>query len=187
MKKTILKVVAVALASLYLFSCSNTGSALSKEKQVINSIVNSTVVMSAGMMIAMQSQMSPTSDGADIKAKSKEMITGMVDKFSTVFSTFETEHPELYQKMASNPEVLKGISISEKYNLPSGFKAYTENMSIEDLSAYVNKMAEADPEAEPAADDVVALYMQEMAMWSMTMNQTLKADPEFAAIMQQNK
>lgn len=106
----------------------------------------------------------------------------MVHKMDSVFNGFKAQDEALYDKMFKHEVMQEGVDITTKYELPSGFRPLSENLTGDEIKRYIVKMAASSDETEDTEDPVVKTY-QDLFVWFQKADEAFRADPEIAAFL----
>ena len=197
MRKILLKTISVLLIGLFVVSCNKAKAGeengqnstavaqeaapveLTKEQKAMNSFVNTFSVLSGTMMYSMGGAFA--GKGENSEEKLIEGIKEMYGKIDSVFSSLETAQPELYKTMVENPEFLKGADIVPEGEI--GVKALTEDMSFDDIKAYIDKAIELS-KVKGGEKDPFNVYLKASTEWAMQVSQEMNKNPEFTKLME---
>jgi hypothetical protein len=90
------------------------------------------------------------------------------------FDKLKTEDAEMYNKIFDREKMKTGPSISENYELPTGFRPLQNNLNEAEITRYVVRLvANSDDNNDPLNQ-----YMTEVMQWFSEVSNELDTDPE---------
>lgn len=109
----------------------------------------------------------------------EEMITHMDDAFDNMAK----ENLTVYEKMFLHDVVKEGVAITEKYDLPTGFRPLSQNLNRNELKRYILKVS---ADGQNTEDPIIKTYI-ELFEWFQKVSEEFNADPEIQSFMESFK
>lgn len=209
MKNTIRNFGILAIACSILISCANNSDVKKEETKVQkltldtkakNTFKNTTVVFTGAMVLAF-SEVYKGQAEAFAKAFNSEMDEGdlklldeqiaglgeeviqpleeMIVNMDEAFDEMAKENIGVYEKMFLHDLMKEGVAITEKYELPAGFRPLSQNLSKEEIKRYIVKVS---ADGQNQEDPIIKTYM-ELFEWFQKVGQEFNSDPEIQSFM----
>ncbi len=175
--------------------------ALTLEQKTRNTLENTIIVFSGSMLIASnslfksQAQAFSEAFASEMDEKSittlDEQITGLGEQTMTslnemmvdmdaAFDKLAEENLSVYEKIFLHDVMKKGVAITEKYDLPAGFKPLSQNLTQDELKRYIIKVSVDGQDSE---DPIVKTYI-ELFGWFQEVGEAFNSDSDFQAFIQ---
>ena len=114
--------------------------------------------------------------GNEIIQPLEEMIINM----DAAFDEMAKENITVYEKMFLHDLMKEGVAITEKYDLPTGFRPLSQNLTKEEIKRYIVKIS---TDGHKQDDPIIKTYM-ELFEWFQKVGQEFNSDPEIKSFLQ---
>lgn len=210
MKNTFRNFGILALISSLIFSCIGNPEKKKEEVKVKkltldakakNTFKNTTVVFTGAMVLvfsevykeqaeAFAEAFNSEMNEEDIK-NLDEQIAGlgneiiqpleeMIENMDEAFDEMAKENINVYEKMFLHDLMKEGVAITEKYDLPTGFRPLSQNLTKEEIKRYIVKIS---TDGQNLDDPIIKTYM-ELFDWFQKVGEEFNSDPEIKSFMQ---
>ncbi len=171
-------------------------SGLTLEDKAANTFKNTTAVFSGSMLLAFSNHFRPLVDSfavlfdgelsdeglqylddqiANLDSNTLQTIDRMIVQIDSAVDALRASNRiSLYQKMFMNDLIRDGIAITEKYELPYGFRPLCLPLSDKEIKRYILKVT---TDSHDPNDPLIKTYM-ELFAWFQEVGEDFQADPE---------
>jgi hypothetical protein len=192
------KACSIVLTAGIIFSCS-TGEqkvkSLSLDEKAKNTFKNTTMILSGSMVLAFSDFFKGQSEAfagifdqemddqalAELDSKinglgdaTMQKLDEMMDEMDAAFDDLKKSNLPVYKKMFLHDLMQEGVDITEKYELPKGFRPLSQNLSREEIKRYILKVTTS---ADNPEDPIIKTYM-ELFEWFQKVGEEFNADQE---------
>ena len=112
---------------------------------------------------------------ASLGEQTMKPLEGMMKQMDSVFNKLAEENYSIYKKMFLHDVMKEGVDITEKYNLPEGFRPLSQNLSQMELKRYIFKVS---ADGQNTEDPVIKTYI-ELFEWLQRVGEKYNTDTEF--------
>ena len=175
--------------------------ALTLDQKARNTFKNTTAVFSGSMLLAFNqifkeqaTTFGEAFEGDMDEAAVKELdekIAGlgeevlqpleeMIFVMDSAFDNLAEENLTIYEKMFLHDVMKEGVAITEKYDLPAGFKPLSHDLTDQEIKRYIVKVTS---DGEDMEDPVIKTYM-ELFEWFQKVGEEFNADPEIQSFLE---
>ena len=175
--------------------------ALTLDQKAKNTLKNLTVIFSGSMIVAMNDVFRSQAQGfaeafggelddeaiAEIDAEIEGLgddimqpLEEMMDHANAAFDNMAEENITVYEKMFLHDLMKEGVEITEKYDLPPGFRPLSQDLSKAEIKRYIMKVTSDNQDMD---DPIMKTYM-ELFEWLTRVGPEFEADPEIKAFME---
>jgi len=175
--------------------------ALTLDQKAKNTLKNLTAVFSGSMIVAMNEVFRSQAEGfteafggelddeavAEIDAQIEGLgddimqpLDEMMDHLDAAFDDLAEENLTVYEKMFLHDLMKEGVDITEKYDLPAGFRPLSQDLSKEEMKRYIMKVTSDNQDME---DPIMKTYM-ELFQWLTKVGAEFEADADIKAFME---
>ncbi len=209
MKNTCKNFGILLLVCSLIVSCAGNPDAKKEEKKVKklsldakakNTFKNTTVVFTGAMVIAFsdvfRGQAEAFTDAFNSELDEEgiknldEQIAGfgeeviqpldeMIMQMDQAFDEMAKENINVYEKMFLHDLMKEGVAITEKYELPNGFRPLSQDLTQEEIKRYIVKVS---TDGQNTEDPVIKTYI-ELFEWFQKVGEEFNADPEIQSFM----
>lgn len=173
---------------------------LTLDQKARNTFKNTTVIFSGSMVLAFSETFRTQADafaGAFDTELNKEdldrlddQIAGlgddvmspleeMMNQMDEAFDDLSEENLTIYEKMFLHDIMKEGVAITEKYELPAGFRPMSQNLTRDEIKRYIIKLS---TDGEDMDDPIMKTYM-ELFEWFQKVSTTFEQDPEIQTFL----
>jgi hypothetical protein len=174
---------------------------LSLDEKALNTFKNTTMVFSGSMILAFSDAFKDESgifDGAfdeeltdedvaeldrqiaSLNEQTLQSMDEMMKKMDAAFNDLSKENLPIYKKMFLKDIMKEGVAITEKYDLPNGFRPLSQDLTPKEIKRYIIKVT---TDAEDMDDPIIKTYM-ELFEWFQLVDQEFNNDPEIQEFLQ---
>ena len=113
--------------------------------------------------------------GNEVIQPLEDLISGM----NEAFDDMAKENLSIYEKMFLHDLMKEGVAITEKYELPNGFRPLSQDLSPEEIKRYIVKIS---TDGQKEDDPIIKTYM-ELFEWFQKVGEEFNSDPEIRSFM----
>lgn len=209
MKNTFRNFGILTLISSLIFSCIGNPDAKKEETKVKkltldtkakNTFKNTTVVFTGAMVLAFSeiykgqaeafAEVFNSEMNEEALKNLDELIAGlgneiiqpldeMIVNMDEAFDEMAKENINVYEKMFLHDLMKEGVAITEKYDLPNGFRPLSQNLTKQEIKRYIVKIS---TDGQNQDDPIIKTYM-ELFEWFQKVGQEFNSDPEIKSFM----
>ena len=117
---------------------------------------------------------------SEMKDGSMSQLEEMIDKMDSAFDDLAKTNITIYEKMFLHDVMKEGVAITEKYDLPAGFKPLSHDLTDQEIKRYIVKVTS---DGEDMEDPVIKTYM-ELFEWFQKVGEEFNADPEIQSFLE---
>jgi hypothetical protein len=213
MKKTIRNFGILTLVCCLIFSCTGNPDAKKEETKVKklsldtkakNTFKNTTVVFTGAMVLAFSEVYKGQAEAfaeafnselneEDLKVLDEQIaglgneviqpLEELIVKMNEAFDEMAKENITVYEKMFLHDLMKEGVAITEKYELPAGFRPLSQNLSQDEIKRYIVKVSS---DGQDQDDPIIKTYM-ELFEWFQKVGEEFNADPEIQSFLKSMK
>ena len=174
---------------------------LTLEEKAKNTFKNTTVVFTGAMVLvfsevykgqaeAFAEAFNSEMNEEDIKSLDEKIaglgneiiqpLEEMIENMDESFDEMARENVSVYEKMFLHDLMKEGVAITEKYDLPTGFRPLSQNLTKEEIKRYIVKIS---TDGQDLDDPIIKTYM-ELFEWFQKVGQDFNSDPEIKSFLQ---
>jgi predicted Zn-dependent protease with MMP-like domain len=173
---------------------------LSAEEKAVNTYKNTMIVFSGNMAMAFSSMIGDMAKAftvnsetgqanveqalANIPEQLEVKLDTMLIGIGNAFDDMKEENAVVYNKMFNHAVMQEGIDITTKYELPEGFKPFSEDLTKDDLMKYIAyvSLASQSEQIDQDEDPILKTYL-EIFDWMQKAGKAFERDQEIQTFM----